>query len=667
MVFNRIVSLLGITSLKGRLRFWFICFLVLLVLLASFPFVILGKMQKREDAKIELEKMINLQQIVINNWFEEKLADIKSIAELPTFKEKDYKKMNEALEVFVNNHAEFSAMVYVNEAGKTEIDTSGPIGLDLSDRQYYKEAKKGDSYITDVLIGRQSNKPIVIISVPIYSYSGQFHGLVFGSVPITTIDKIMEQFQDSSRETYLVDREGMLITKSRQGEIGDTIYTEIYKHALTGNRVNKFYQTQNGDLVLGEYRWVHHQKWLIIGEIKGSNIYEPFYRMATAFSIVLVLLAILGYILIIWVSNQIEAPIRNVLIGTRKIGLGKFGYRLSRSDYRKDAKELQELSENFNNMAELIERHIDSIAKSEERFRMIAEYSSDMITIHDSTGKYLYVSPAGKEILQYDDKEVIGFDAYFFIHPDDIEMIRKSHEKLLKTGYVVSTYRIRRKDGEYIWLESSIKCLQAEHPGELQIIVISRNITERKMAELRLKEANRTLHELSTKDGLTGVWNRRTFDKQIEKEWKRALRELTPLSLIMFDVDYFKAYNDSYGHQAGDECLKALAARMNEILEMSRGMVFRYGGEEFSILLPKTDLAGAKVVAERIRKAVEKLSIPHRESQISNYVTMSFGISSTVPTNDNTITQFIGDADKALYNAKKDGRNCVRFYTNDKY
>lgn len=665
MLFNRIVSLLGITSLKGRLRFWFICFLVLLVLLASFPFVILGKMQKREDAKIELEKMINLQQIVINNWFEEKLADIRSIAELPTFKEKDFGKMKEALEVFDYNHTEFSGMVFVNEEGKTEIDTSGPIGIDLSDRQYFKEAKKGDSYITDILIGRQSNKPIIIISVPIYGYTGQFQGLVFGSVPITTIDNIMEQFQDNSRETYLVDREGMLITKSRQGEIGDAIYTEIYKQALTENRVNKFYQTQNGDRVLGDYRWVHHHKWLIIGEIKESNIYEPFYRMAIAFSVVLVLLAILGYILIIWVSNQIEAPIRNVLIGTRKIGQGKFDYRLSRITYHMDAKELQELSENFNNMADLIENHIDSIAKSEERFRMIAEYSSDMITIHDSMGNYLYVSPAGKEILQYDDEEVIGFDAYFFIHPDDIEMIRKSHEKLLKTGYVVSTYRIRRKDGEYIWLESSIKCLQAEHPEELQIIVISRNITERKMVEIRLKEANRILQELSTKDGLTGVWNRRTFDKQIEKEWKRAITESTSLSLIMLDVDFFKAFNDTYGHQAGDDCLRTIASRISEELEISKGMVFRYGGEEFSILLPMTDRAGARIIAESVRKAIENLSIPHSESQVSNYVTMSFGINTIIPTNDTNITQFIEDADKALYNAKKEGRNCVRTYSND--
>lgn len=665
MFFNRIVSLLGITSLKGRLRFWFICFLVLLVLSTSYPFVILGKLQKREGAKIELEKMINLQQIVINNWFEEKLADIRSIAELPTFKEKDFAKMNEALEVFVNNHTEFSGMVYVNEAGKTEIDTSGPIGLDLSDRQYFKEAKKGVTYITDVLIGRQSNKPIIIISVPIYSYTGQFQGLVFGSVPITTIDNIMEQFQDTSRETYLVDREGMLITKSRQGEIGDAIYTEIYKQALTGNHVNKFYPTQNGDRVLGDYRWVHHHKWLIIGEIKESNIYEPFYRMAIAFSIVLVFLAFLGYILIIWVSNQIEAPIRNVLVGTRKIGQGKFGYRLSRSAYNRDAKELQELSENFNNMAELIESHIDSIAKSEERFRMIAEYSSDMITIHDLTGKYLYMSPAGKEILQYDDKEVIGIDACFFIHPDDIEKIRKSHGKLLKISYVVSTYRIRRKDGEYIWLESSIKCLQADHPGKLQIIVISRNITERKMVELRLKEANRNLHELSTKDGLTGILNRRTFDKHIEKEWKQALRELVPLSLIMLDVDYFKAFNDTYGHQAGDDCLRTIASGISEVLEISKGMVFRYGGEEFSILLPETNLASARIVAETVRKAVENLSIPHSESQVSDYVTMSFGINTIIPTNDKTITQFIEDADKALYNAKNEGRNCVRTYSND--
>lgn len=663
-MFSRICLLFRITSLKGRLRFWFICFTALIVLLISIPFVILGKQQKREDANVAIEKMINLQQIAINNWFEERLAGIKSISELPAVKAKDLTKMQEALDVFDDNHSEFSGIVYVNEKGMTVVDTAGPTGLDLSDRLYFEEAKKGNSSITDVLIGRQSKKPIIIISVPVYDYDERFRGLVFGSVTIQTINKIMAQFQDNARETYLVDRNGMLITESRQGEIGNTINTEIFKGALEGNELTAFYKNHTGEQVLGDYRWVHNNQWLIIGEIKESKIYEPFYRMAMMFSFVLILLVIIGHILIIWVSNQVETPIRSVLEGTRKIGEGQWGYRLLKTSYQNDAKELQELSGNFNKMAELIECHIESLAESEERFRMIAEYSKDMITIHDSIGKYLYVSPAGKEILQYEDEELIGCDSYRFIHPDDIETIRKNHETLLKTGYVVSTYQIRRKDGKYIWFESSLKCMKGKKPEEPQIIVISRNITERKIVEEKLKEANGKLHELSTKDGLTRVWNRRSFDQRIEIEWNRALRSSSPLSLILLDIDFFKAYNDTYGHLVGDDCLKEVATAISDSVKRSGDMVFRYGGEEFCIILPETDSAGAEFVAENIRKAIENLNIPHSGSQISDVVTISLGTNTIIPTIDKTIVHFIDNADKALYRAKQEGRNCVRNYNN---
>ncbi|WP_049665679.1 diguanylate cyclase domain-containing protein [Bacillus sp. FJAT-27231] len=663
MFLNRIVHLFQISSLKGRLRFWFICFTVVFVLLASIPLVIIERSQKREEANVAIEKTMNLQQLVIDNWFEDRLADIKSISELPTVKAGDIAKMEGALKAVDKNHPEFSGIVYVNKNGITEVDTTGLIGLDLSDRPYFKEAKKGKIFITDVLIGRQSNKPIIIFSVPVYNEAGHFQGLVFGPVPIKTINNIMRQYQDSSRETYLVERNGMLISESRQGKIGKNIKSEIYKQALAGSNIkSQFYTAPNGETVLGDYRWVHDNQWLIIGEITESKIYESFYHMVMIFSFVILLVIIIGYILMIWVSNQVEAPIRKVLIGTRKIGQGNYEYRLDKTSYKEDARELQELCDNFNSMGELIESHIDSIAKSEERFRMIADYSSDVITIHDSSGKYLYVSPAGKEILQYEDEEVIGHDSYLFIHPDDIEMIKENHQILFDTGYVVSTYRIRRKDGEYIWFESSIKSLQGKDPEEPQLIVISRNITERKLAEQRLEEANKILHDLSAKDGLTGVWNRRTFDEKLEIEWSRALRNSTSFSLIMLDIDSFKAYNDTYGHQAGDDCLRKAAAKISDVVIEFGGMIFRYGGEEFSVVLPETDHDGVQRAAETIRHAVEDLKIPHSGSQISQYVTISLGTVTVIPTKDEHTNQFIEFADKALYKAKQDGRNRVKSY-----
>lgn len=663
MFLNHALQWLGITSLKGRLRFWFISLIALLVILASIPFYILGKSYIREEASLTIEKMINLQQLVIENWFEERMADIRSVSNLPELRGVELSKLNEALHAFYNNHPEFNGIVYVNENGLTEVDTTGPPGLDVSDRMYYQQALKGKAFITDVMIGRLSHEPIIIFSAPVYDYDHRFRGLVFGSVSLATINEIMAQFNDDDQETYLVNRDGTLITDSRQGQIGETLNSEIFEHALEEKHiVNRFYHAHTGETVLGDYRWVHQNQWIVIGEMNERKIFEPFYRMAWMFAMVVALVIVLGYALLIWVARQIEKPVHDVLVGTREIGMGNYEHRLNKDSYSGSAMELQELCENFNQMSDLIESHMFSIAKSEERFRMITEYSSDMITIQDSCGKYLYVSPAGKEILQYDDEEMIGRDSYLFIHPDDIERIRQIHRTLLETGYVVSTYRTRRKDGEYIWFESSIRRLDEKNLKEPQLIIISRNITERKLVEQQLQEANLLLQELSMKDGLAGVWNRRAFDARLEIKWSRALANQTPLSLILLDIDYFKAYNDTYGHQEGDDCIRKVATAIDKILKLTGRKVFRYGGEEFGILLPETDHASAVDLAERIRAAIADLQLPHSESNIAEHVTISLGLATIIPTSSDSAVQFIETADQALYKAKQEGRNRVCFH-----
>jgi diguanylate cyclase (GGDEF)-like protein/PAS domain S-box-containing protein len=173
------------------------------------------------------------------------------------------------------------------------------------------------------------------------------------------------------------------------------------------------------------------------------------------------------------------------------------------------------------------------------------------------------------------------------------------------------------------------------------------------------KEAQAELERLATRDGLTSVANRRCFDQTLNIEWRRATRESRTLSLLMIDVDYFKYYNDSYGHQGGDECLRRVAAAMSSVVMRSSDAVARYGGEEFVILLPATDPEGACLVAERIRAAVEKLAMPHAKSEVADHVTVSIGVASIIVTTEGLPTQLIGFADEALYRAKHEGRNRV--------
>ncbi|OEF96741.1 GGDEF domain-containing response regulator [Desulfuribacillus alkaliarsenatis] len=160
-------------------------------------------------------------------------------------------------------------------------------------------------------------------------------------------------------------------------------------------------------------------------------------------------------------------------------------------------------------------------------------------------------------------------------------------------------------------------------------------------------------------DGLTGIANRRFLDHMIHREWKLALRNQQPLSIILFDVDYFKLYNDNFGHLAGDEVLKALAITAKKQLKRSSDIIARYGGEEFVVVLPNTPASGAYLVAEDIRKSIEELKIPHLYSLASNKITVSLGIAEYKKCLDGSPDILISEADKALYLAKKQGRNQV--------
>ena len=186
-----------------------------------------------------------------------------------------------------------------------------------------------------------------------------------------------------------------------------------------------------------------------------------------------------------------------------------------------------------------------------------------------------------------------------------------------------------------------------------------RDISEHKQMELALTEFNEELKYQANIDSLTQVANRRRFDEYLVQEWSRCAREQEHLSLILCDVDYFKFYNDAYGHQAGDRCLLEVAQGMQSIIKRPADVVFRYGGEEFAVILPFTKGEGALKVAEAIREEISKLQIPHDLSQVSHYVTLSMGVSSIIPSLDVTAESLVEVADRALYEAKALGRDRV--------
>jgi diguanylate cyclase (GGDEF)-like protein/PAS domain S-box-containing protein len=195
--------------------------------------------------------------------------------------------------------------------------------------------------------------------------------------------------------------------------------------------------------------------------------------------------------------------------------------------------------------------------------------------------------------------------------------------------------------------------------GTPGIVTQFKDITDRKNAESALAKANIALARMARLDSLTQLPNRRSFDETIEQEWHRLAREEQELSLVLCDIDCFKQYNDTYGHQAGDECLRQVAKALGDCAKRAGDLACRYGGEEFIFLLPNTPLDGAAKFADRVRQSVESLALPHGTSRAAAVVTLSLGVATQVPCFDSLPDILLKAADDALYQAKDSGRNRV--------
>jgi diguanylate cyclase (GGDEF)-like protein len=186
-------------------------------------------------------------------------------------------------------------------------------------------------------------------------------------------------------------------------------------------------------------------------------------------------------------------------------------------------------------------------------------------------------------------------------------------------------------------------------------------LIQQSQLQQKLVVANQQLQQLANIDSLTGVANRRHFEEYLSIEWQRMIREQQPISIILCDIDFFKLYNDTYGHLLGDSCLVTIAQAIKNVVQRPADLVARYGGEEFVVILPNTNQQGAAKIARNICYTVRSLAIPHKSSAVSSYVTLSAGLSTVIPKVDSNFEEIILAADKALYQAKAKGRDCFQW------
>ena len=297
----------------------------------------------------------------------------------------------------------------------------------------------------------------------------------------------------------------------------------------------------------------------------------------------------------------------------------------------------------------------------DESLRLLAENSGDVIFRFGPDGRARYISPSVGRLFGCTPKEIYAMGGTVvsngFVHEDDLSLVAGAVRRHFAGDLpeVKLEFRIISRTGQVFWVETNCSTITDPESGvPTDIIFTMRDISEKKALQAQLAAEART-------DGLTGVANRRAFDEALEREWRRAMRDGSALSLLILDIDHFKAFNDLNGHQVGDDCLRTVAQALAASVQRAGDLVARYGGEEFAVILPGTDGKDAATMAHRLCAAVGALGLPHPATPLG-HVTVSIGAATAMAAAGGSLKMpegLLQSADHALYKAKSKGRNCV--------
>jgi diguanylate cyclase (GGDEF)-like protein/PAS domain S-box-containing protein len=508
-----------------------------------------------------------------------------------------------------------NAIGIVDEHGDW-LASSGGMGKNLSDREYFRHHRQSTDRAVFIGLPVKSSMTgewVVTLSRRFNHADGSFGGLVVASIGAEYFSGFYRQFDLGESGTIsLVSADGIILARvpDNGANVGrDVSEGAIFKAVRAGGSTGANYLKSQLD---GLLRISFHQQssrypFIVVvtraqDEVLASWRQATIIRMAVVLGLV-VLIAVMGFYLV-----------RQLLRGQQMTA---------------------------------------ALASKEANFRVVAEGSSDMVTRIGLDEQISYVSPSSVRIVGWRPDQLAGTPALAGVNPQDLPRVQEV-VAALKRGEIEETrvaYRTRHRERSEIWVESTLRVTR--NGGEVDgVVAITRDVTQQKTLEGKLET-------LATVDGLTGLANRRRFDERLLEEWGRAYRERTSLSLLMIDLDHFKAYNDQYGHPAGDECLRAVAGVLAAEAKRTTDLAARYGGEEFVMLLPNTDAAGCARIGERVLREIRDLGIAHRLNFPSRIVTASIGGAVCRPGVERSAghASLVEAADQALYAAKDHGRD----------
>lgn len=301
------------------------------------------------------------------------------------------------------------------------------------------------------------------------------------------------------------------------------------------------------------------------------------------------------------------------------------------------------------------------IANKEQKYKTITDNLQEIIFETDLKQKITYLSPSWKEMTGFEIKDFIGLDWQKLLAENSRATGVNQCNAFMsnKLESYLEEFQIKCSDGSYKWVEVRASVLVDKNGVAYGTIGSMMDITQKVQLIEQLKKTNKELDILSITDGLTGIYNRRHFNEIFAKEYDRAVRSGSPLALVICDIDFFKPYNDTYGHQKGDDAIIIVAQILQKVFARQSDFVARYGGEEFVALLPSTDQDGAAKIVNEAKNAIESMQIGHINSQVSQYLTMSFGVVCGRIALKTSSDKILSMADEALYESKKNGRNKV--------
>lgn len=490
-------------------------------------------------------------------------------------------------------------------------------GLNNSDRAYFQHHRAYDdrkTIVGDPVRSRSGGQWIVTVSRRFNRADGSFGGVVLATVETDYFVRFYGQYDlGPNGSVALLNSKGLLV--ARTNDDGKLVGRDMSSTRLFQERIPL------------EKEAVYH----FTSPLDGLNRVSA-YRVSARYPLVLLATQAEVDVLARWRSGY---AFRGGIVFALLVALSIVGFHLVRQLVAR-------------------QRMASLLAAKEADFRLLAESSSDMVTRIGLDETLLYVSPSSRRIVGWEAAQLVSTPSLAGVDPEDLPRVKSLVSQLqdgsLAEGRVL--YRSRHRMRGMIWLESSLRVTHSPDSGEVDgVVAVTRDMTEHKDLQLKLAD-------LAATDALTGLANRRAFDERLEAEWEVARANRTSLSIIMIDVDFFKTFNDSYGHEAGDRCLQSVAKALASVINRPHDLVARYGGEEFAVLLPETDPNGCQTLAHEMRAAVAALDIVHGQNPAGR-VSISLGGASSIPGPGGSTVTVVKSADAALYVAKRAGRNQV--------